>query len=139
MTDLQVDLADFQQLAHANNGFRYLLLGVDVMTRMFFGVPTKSKKAQDIIEAFKLLFSQMPALPSVIYSDKGTEFENQHLKKFLEEKHIAKWHSVDDQTKAAVAERGIQTLKKSAISLLPEIILTCFQPALQVFHGGKHA
>lgn len=55
MTNLQVDLAgifdlfskivnlDFQKLAKYNDGYRYCLLGVDVLSRRVFGTPIKSK------------------------------------------------------------------------------------------------
>nr|CAD2208649.1 unnamed protein product [Meloidogyne enterolobii] len=54
MTDVQVDLADFQSLSRHNKGNRYLLLGIDVLSKRFFGVSVKSKKVDDMLEAFKL-------------------------------------------------------------------------------------
>ena len=69
--DLQVDLADFQQLAEQNDGYRYLLLGVDVLTRRCFGVPVKSKDSNEMKIGFEELFKLMPQLPIEVFSDRG--------------------------------------------------------------------
>jgi len=63
-------LGDFQALAKENKGMRYLLLGVDVLSRQMFGVPTKSKSTVDMKGAFEEIFKQMPFLPRKIYTDR---------------------------------------------------------------------
>jgi hypothetical protein len=68
---VQFDLGDFQKLQKTNQGYRYLLLGVDVLSRQMFGAPTKSKFAKDMKEAFEKVFEQMPSLPMQIYTDRG--------------------------------------------------------------------
>ncbi|KAL3084637.1 hypothetical protein niasHT_035246 [Heterodera trifolii] len=42
MTDVQVDLADFQALSRHNRGHRYLLVAVDVLSKRLFVVPLKN-------------------------------------------------------------------------------------------------
>jgi len=111
MTNLQVDLGDFQSLSKENYGFRYMLIAVDVLSRMVFAVPVKSKSSVDMIPAFEEIFNQMPHLPSEIFSDKGYEFESKEMKKYFEDKGIAKFTSSTGDTKAAVAERFIRTVK----------------------------
>ena len=66
-----MDLADFQQLADQNDGYRYLLMGVDVLTRRCFGVPVKSKESKEMKIAFNKLFEQIPQFPIEIFSDRG--------------------------------------------------------------------
>jgi hypothetical protein len=67
--DLQTDLADFQQLVKENDGYRYLLVGVDVLSRRLFTTPVRSKSSEEMKQAFDRLFAQMPNLPSELYTD----------------------------------------------------------------------
>ncbi|KAL3086084.1 hypothetical protein niasHS_008141 [Heterodera schachtii] len=112
MTDVQVDLADFQALSRHNRGHRYLLVAVDVLSKRLFVVPLKNKRAEEMLEAFKLLIDQMPMAPHRIFSDKGTEFKNRLLKEFFEEREIEKHEPVHSSVKASVAERAIRNVKQ---------------------------
>ncbi|CAK5015629.1 unnamed protein product [Meloidogyne enterolobii] len=112
MTDVQVDLADFQSLSRHNKGNRYLLLGIDVLSKRVFGVPVKSKKIDDMLEAFKQLIEQMPMKPHRIFSDKGLEFKNKQLKEFFEKEEIEKFEATHSIVKASLAERAIRNVKQ---------------------------
>ena len=68
---MQFDLGDFQALGKENQGNRYLLLGVDVLSRQMFGVPAKSKGTKDMKDAFEAVLEQMPSQPQQIYTDRG--------------------------------------------------------------------
>ena len=48
---LQFDIADLSDIATANNNYRYLLVAVDVFSRLAFVVPMKDKKTATIIES----------------------------------------------------------------------------------------
>ena len=108
---MQCDLADFQSLAKKNQGNRYLLLAVDVLSRQMFGAPVKSKRTIDMQHSFEEVFKQMPFLAESIYSDQGKEFESKEMKSYFEEKGIEKYAAKSSAIKAAVAERAIRTLK----------------------------
>lgn len=99
MTDVQVDLADFQKFAKDNDGNRYLLVGVDVMSRRIFASPTKSKETSVMIEAFKKLFEQMPCLPWRLFSDKGSELDGPRMIAFFKKMDVQKRVSQIDDTK----------------------------------------
>ncbi|KAL3117299.1 hypothetical protein niasHT_001217 [Heterodera trifolii] len=111
MTDCQVDLADFQALSRHNSGNRYLMVLIDVLSKRIFVTPLRTKKADDMVEGFKQLFSQMPMKPHRIFSDKGTEFKNQQLKKLFDEEEVEKYESNHSEKKAALAERAIRQIK----------------------------
>jgi hypothetical protein len=110
-TDFQVDLADFQKLAKFNDKYKYMLVGIEVLSRRVYAVPVKTKKNVDVKRAFDHLFSQLPALPWAIFSDLGTEFESRDMKNYFKSKDIAKHSSINVETKASMAERMIQTVK----------------------------
>nr|CAD2139286.1 unnamed protein product [Meloidogyne enterolobii] len=112
MTDVQVDLADFQSLSRHNKGNRYLLLGVDVLSKRVYGVPVKSKKIDDMLEAFEQLIDNMPMKPHRIFSDKGLEFKNKQLKEYFEKEEIEKFEATHSIVKASLAERAIRNVKQ---------------------------
>nr|CAD2162459.1 unnamed protein product [Meloidogyne enterolobii] len=112
MTDVQVDLADFQAISRHNQGNRYLLLGIDVLSKRVFGTPVKSKRTEEMIQAFKRLFEQMPMKPHRIFSDKGTEFKNKQIAEYFEKEEIHKTEPVHSIVKASLAERAIRNIKQ---------------------------
>ena len=112
LSDLHVDLGDFQKLSRKNKGYRYVLVGVDVLSKRMFTSPVKTKKPSDMIEAFNFLFKQMPHLPSRIFSDRGLEFESKEIRKYFEDRFIMKHKSTNSDVKAALAERAIRTIKQ---------------------------
>jgi hypothetical protein len=110
-------LADFQKLSQYNHGYKYLLLAVDVLSRRFFGSPVKSKQPKDMIAAFEEMFKQLPRdedgsvrMIKRLYTDRGLEFEAAAIKEYFKSKGIEKL-SATSLKKAAVAERGIRTIK----------------------------
>ncbi|KAL3071812.1 hypothetical protein niasHS_016911 [Heterodera schachtii] len=112
MTDVQVDLADFQALSRHNGGHRYLLVAIDVLSKRLFVVPLKNRRAEEMLDAFNELIEQMPMVPHRIFSDKGTEFKNRLVKEFFEEQEIEKHEPVHSSVKASVAERAIRNVKQ---------------------------
>jgi hypothetical protein len=106
----EADLADLQNLSEYNDGIKYLLVIIDVFSRFLWVRPLKDKKAQTIIDAFKDVLKGSRH-PKAIRTDKGSEFYNRYLKRFLSERGIKIFYTFNE-TKANFAERYIQTLKK---------------------------
>ena len=48
-----MDLADMQSLEEYNDGYRYLLVCIDVFSKYAWLVPIKSKTRPALVEAFK--------------------------------------------------------------------------------------
>ncbi|KAL3124261.1 hypothetical protein niasHT_006649 [Heterodera trifolii] len=136
MTDVQVDLADFQALSRHNRGHRYLLVAVDVLSKRLFVVPLKNKRAEEMLEAFKQLIDQMPMVPHRIFSDKGTEFKNRLLKEFFEEQEIEKHEPVHSSVKASVAERAIRNVKQRLYRYFAEMETLNWVDAVQKIVDG---
>jgi hypothetical protein len=65
-------LAHFEPFSKENDGFKYILMCVDVLSKRFFASPVKTKKFTDMKEAFEDLFAQMPQQPARIFSDRGS-------------------------------------------------------------------
>lgn len=90
MTDVQVDLGYMLKFARDNNGYKYFMLGIDVLSKRIFVVPMRTKKKEEAVEAFKALIAQMPMKPWRIFTDLGTEFHNELVEEFMEQEDIAK-------------------------------------------------
>ena len=105
----QADLVDMQAFQKENKGFKYILTVIDVFSKFAFALPLKSKNADDVIKAFKIVFSKRK--PEKLQSDKGKEFVNDKMKKFLESKNIHFFTSNNENIKCSVVERFNRTLK----------------------------
>src|SRR5689334_16587171 len=111
MTDWQADLADFQKVSRDNDGYRYLLVCVDVFSRMVFTAPVKSKSPKDMIEAFDKIFKDIDDLPQKLFTDKGLEFEAKAMRDYFKRHEMLKYVAQNPDVKAAMAERAIRSIK----------------------------
>ena len=103
-----MDLAFVDKLASQNKGVKCLLVAVDVFSRFVRVQTMKTKYAKDTLQAFKKMISRKNT-PEKLWVDKGTE-NGGIFKKFCKEKSI-EVYSTMSETKAAFAERAIQSLK----------------------------
>ena len=104
-----MDLAFVDKLASQNKGVKFLLVAVDVFSRFVRVQTMKTKYANDTLQAFKKMISQKKNTPEKLWVDKGTEYGG-IFKKFCKEKSN-EVYSTMSETKAAFAERAIQSLK----------------------------
>ena len=128
-----VDLMDMKDLEDKNDGYRYILTAIDIFSRFVWCVPTKSKSAKDVLASLKILLSG-ERRPKVIRKDKGKEFNNKEVSKFLKDKGIHHFNTENTETKANYVERVIKTLKHKLyryfikkrtqryVDVLPEIV-----------------
>ena len=105
----QMDLADMQSLMKYNDGYRYLLVCIDVFSKYAWIVPLKTKTGPSLVEALKVILTS-GRKPGKIMTDQGTEFFNKHFQTFLNSKDIQLYHTFNE-TKASVVERVIRTFK----------------------------
>jgi hypothetical protein len=110
-TDVQIDLADFQGIQRHNRGHRYLLVAIDVLSKFIMAAPVRSKKAEDVVEAFRKLIKSMPMVPMRVFSDKGLEFKNKQMKELFDKEEIEKFEPTHSSVKASVCERAIRNIK----------------------------
>ena len=106
------DLADISSLARYNNGYKYILVFVDVFSRFAQTIPLKRKDASFVHGALnKILNSGHFNNLKRLNTDEGREFYNEKVKKLLSSKDITLYSVSSRQIKAAIAERFIRTLK----------------------------
>jgi hypothetical protein len=106
----QADLADMASLSQWNNGYKYILVVIDVFSKYVWAKPVKSKTAKEVLGAFNMMMSD-ERKPKHFMTDKGKEFDNVHMRNYCQRNDINYYTSQNPDTKAAVAERVIRTLK----------------------------
>lgn len=52
------DLADVSSISSHNDGYKFLLVLIDIFSRFLFLIPLKNKQHQSITDGFKLVFSK---------------------------------------------------------------------------------
>ena len=118
-----------QKLANTNAGIRYLFVAVDVLSRYLWVEPIKVKTAHACREALKKIFakndkSRNPKIcrethqPEKIWVDKGREFSGEFAT-FCSQRGI-EIYSTKSETKSALAERNIRSLKSLIFKYMHE-------------------
>ena len=94
-----------------NNGIKYLLCVIDLLSRYSWVIPLKNKKGDSIVEGFKKILNNSNRKPNKIWVDNGKEFYNNKFKNFLKNNDI-EMYSTFNEGESGIAERFIKTLKK---------------------------
>ena len=105
----QVDLVDMQHYSKTNNGYKYILVAVDVFSRYGFAQPILSKKNVDVLAGFEKMTKERR--PRSLQSDKGKEFLGRTFQDYLAENNIKFFTGENDDVKCALAERLNSTLQ----------------------------
>ena len=103
------DLVEMQQFSKWNKGFRYLLMVLDVFSKYGWIIPLKDKKGETVMNAFKTIFKE-GRKPQYLWTDKGKEYYNKHVKDLLEKNKIT-LYSTENEEKSSVCERWNRTIK----------------------------
>ena len=129
------DLADMSLLSRYDNGYKYILVFIDVFSRFGQLTPLKRKDGNTVHKGLKkILETNHFKNIKRINTDKGKEFYNKKVKDMLNAKNII-LHSISSrEIKASIAERFIHTIKgklyrymtqqntKKYINILPPLI-----------------
>jgi hypothetical protein len=107
----QMDLADMQSLSQYNDGYKYLLICIDVFSKFVAIEPTKDKTGISIELALREIFNRTQRKPKQIQSDEGTEFLNAQVQRLMNQENIKHYVTKSDK-KACVVERVIRTFKE---------------------------
>jgi transposase InsO family protein len=105
----QADLVDMSHFADSNDGFRFLLTVIDVLSKYAWVQPLKRKDSKSIIDAFDLIFGERR--PQKLQTDKGKEFVNAAFQNKLKDYGVQFYTSENEDVKASVVERFNRTLK----------------------------
>lgn len=130
----QSDLAEMQQYAKYNIGYRYILIVIDCYSKFVWAIPLKNKSGITVTRAFLAVLKDSGYSPKNLQTDQGTEYFNKEFTQVMKKYNINHYHTFSTK-KAAMAERVIRTLKSwlfkefsvrgkyKWVDIFPEILL----------------
>ena len=86
------------------------MLFIDIFSKYTWVVPLKDKKGVSIVNAFQEILDDSDRKPKKIWVDKGSEFYNNFLKKWLKDNDI-ETYLIHNEGKSVVVEKLIRRLK----------------------------
>jgi hypothetical protein len=105
----ETDLVDLRTLSKFNSGYKYILNVIDIFSRFAWSVPLIDKTGRSVVTALANLFKDRK--PITIQSDKGTEFVNATVQKYLKREGVEFHTTHNPDIKGAVIERLNRTFK----------------------------
>ena len=126
------DLVDMQYYARTNQGFKYILMIIDVFSKYGWAIPVKTKKGEEVAKAFAHLWKSQTS-PQMLWTDKGKEFINKDMTNLLK-KHNVHLYWTENEEKSCIVERWNRTIERIMwkyltrhqtgryIDILPDII-----------------
>ena len=130
---MQTDIIDISDIASANEKYNYLLVCIDIVSRLAYVVPMKNKESRTVNEAIEEIIEL--TAPITIQCDNGKEFDNHSFKKMMKERGIdIQFIDVGDHKRLGIVDRFVRTLREKInkymamfnttkyIDVLPKII-----------------
>ncbi len=138
----QADLMDLQNRKVNNEGAKYLLTMIDCFSRLATAIPMKYKSAVKTKEALKKAFKDL-GVPKKLQTDRGTEFYNATVSKYLKEKKIIHFSTHQLDTKAQMVERFNRTLRlkidKYLFANSKSTYIASLKDILHAYNHSKHS
>jgi len=101
------DLVEMQAFSNFNRGIRYLLTVIDVFSKYGRMLPLKNTTGKFVADAFKEIFKKSKQKPEKLWTGKGREFYNKHVKELGVE-----LYSTENDEKSSVVDRWNRTMKE---------------------------
>ena len=105
----EADVAYMNRYTDDNDDYGYFLLVIDVLSKYVWTIALKTVRGQEVATAFNTILNT-GRQPERVRTDAGSEFKAKQFQKLLSGRSISHFYS-RNETKAAVAERAIKTIK----------------------------
>ena len=97
-------------LSSINDGVKFLLIAVDVFSRLAYVIHLRNKSMVTLIDAFVQIVNETK--PSIINCDKGSEWISTQFKKLCRENNCKiNYVDVGDHHKLGIVDRFVRTLR----------------------------
>ena len=106
---LQIDLVDVRKYVDHNDGMNYILTAIDVFSKRAWAIPIKNKSSAEVLRALTDILDETTF--RTIQSDKGKEFINKPVQRFLQERRIKHFTTENETIKASIVEGFNRTLQ----------------------------
>ena len=91
-----------QHYAKYNDGYKYLLAVIDVFSKYGWIRALKSKSGIEVATALKDIIDSSGRKPELVWSDKGKEFYNHHVKS------LVTIYSTENEEKSSIRKGGTE-------------------------------
>ena len=102
------DTMNMVEYKEENKDFSYILVLIDIFTRFVWTAPLKTLRAKEMVTTLKTILPNTH--PERIRTDKGSEFINRDVKRYLSSLNVILFHTTNE-VKANYAERAIRSIK----------------------------
>ena len=106
----QADLCDMSSKAKHNDGNTFLITCIDCFSKYAWAVVLENKSGEQILKAMMWILKTSKRKPKRLQTDKGSEFLNAKVQRYLREQGID-FFTTNSEKKAAIVERFNRTLK----------------------------
>ena len=103
------DLASMVDYEKSNDGYKYLLVVIDIFSRYAWIQPLKNKSAENIVKAFETILSE-GRKPRRLRTDAATDFTSKKFQDLMKRKKITHF-TTHNEKQANYVERLIKTIK----------------------------
>lgn len=139
----EVDLVDLRSIKDYNDGYTYLLVIIDVLSKFAWVEPLYDKTAVSVAKAFTRVLHPKRSSgrsPICLQSDRGKEFTGSAFQTLLKKKNIQFRTVRNPDVKAAVVERFNRTLKERMWRYFTHTREKRYVDVLQnIIHAYNHA
>ena len=128
------DLIEYLQpdYKHANRNYGYILVTIDVFSKMVYVRPVKKKDKFSVSQALQSILINLDHYPNTLITDEGLEFYNSNVKELLD-KYGIHHYSIKTKMKASVVERFNRTLRQKLEKYFVKNNTKCWIDVLQQF------
>ncbi len=106
---VEIDLMDVRKSSEFNDGVKYLFVAVDVLSKLAFAYPMKTKTSNDVFKATKTLLDKWPLIQT-FSSDRGSEFKSSPFQELLAQRGVRHFFA-GGSGKATIVESFIRYLR----------------------------
>ena len=115
--NVKIDLTDLTSKAEENDGHIYCMVGIDNFTKYAWGVPIKTKKPVDVVNAMEELFNKI-GIPKQIYSDQEGAFNNLEFIRLINKHKIKHLMTVDGAHRIERFKRTLNEIIQTILETL---------------------
>ena len=107
---IDLDTAYLKQYAQHNDGFKFILAGIDCFTKIAHAIPLKTLTSKEVASNIEKLLDKFERIEN-IRMDKGSELKNKLVTDIFKKRKINFFYSHNSDTKAHTIERFFRTFK----------------------------
>ena len=109
--ELITDLLDLSLYKNYNHNYRYILIVQDIESRYLFTYPLKTKSAEEVLDAFKVIQTEIKFPIVSITADEGNEFKNSQFQNHFKDVPIFFKDPELHNSSLAITDRMCRTIR----------------------------